>query len=570
MSHQLTLTAKFDDLCREFRQVLETYTSEDTMISALNQLENYRKEEVILKRRIAELETQVATQSKTIDNQNTRLRSVRFSLQSETELKRKTQKERDQYRNKVKVIAKMLDDDPGISKKTPEAIKKQIFSSVNLRSLQLIEETEDTETSMSGTEWDKSEDDLDAVTVKDFNVGPSSNDLDIGSAKDLIVNEVEESFLNVTTVEPLNERIATDFGKKPVSTASLTSRDSKRSSVSSCFSRISQKSILETKKHDFVSKKVVNLREKCNSCGTVIGFMTQSLKCRLCHATVHPSCGVNLPVPCLAPVTTSSSSVRFVTIGKLCPKVRPRVPPILLYCIQELDKRKGSMYVSEPSEAESKRLCDKLLSHKKGAPDLKHLTTSQLCGVVKSFLGRLDEPLITTTLWSDFRRVASTKDKADRINSLEDTLDQLPPPNRETLAMLMKHLQHVLEKSSVGSYHIKRTFAHFVVGNSQRNLPSVEVERQREIQTKLMTCFLEEYTPSCDGGWEKVLNFESCKDALNSTCTVDSELTYDEDKVTVIEKNPRRRSSVPGGTFTSGLIAPLYQISAKSPLKPLY
>lgn len=574
MPRDLTLTAMFDDMYRGIRNVIENTLSEDTLISVFSQLEKYRKENFILQQTLRELESQVSDQKKVIENLNIKLTNVRFSLQKESELRRSTQKERDQYRNKEKVIAKMLENDPYLSNGTPEAIRRQIFSSLHMRNLRLIEEVEDTETSAS--EWEKSEDDLDRDTVKNFDACirkpvTSVNDLDIGSSKDLCLEEVEESFLNVTSLEPLSENIATDFGKQPISTVSLTpSVNSKRSSISSCYSRTSQKSIMELKKHDFVSKKVMVMREKCNSCNSSITLLTQCYKCQLCHATVHSSCRKDLPLPCL-PAVSPAASVRYITVGKLCPKVRPRVPPLLVYCVQELDGRKEPMYVNEVSETESKKLRDKLMAHKKGAPDLKSYSTKQLCGVVKSFLRRLDEPIITTTLWRDFSRVAATKDKTDRINLLEETVDQLPPPNRETLAFLMNHLQHVLEMQYVGSYHLKRTFGPFVVGNSQRNLSSIEMERQKEIQSKLMTCFLEEYTYYCNGGWEKVLNFESCKDALNLTCVPDS-LCTDEtlsEIVTVIEKNPRRRSSILGGSATTGMMTPLKKLS-KSPMKPLF
>lgn len=562
MSHQLSPSAMFDDMCREIRKVLDTFVSEDILISCLAELENYRKEQGIMTSRISSLEDQVEKQDKTIQSLNLRLKNVRLSLQKETELKRRAQKERDQYKNKVSIIAKMLNEDSrnGAS----DEIKRQIFSSViQVRNLKIVEEAEDTETSMSGTEWEKSEDDLDGVTVKDFNVCESSpritdNDLDIGSAKDLRVDEIEESFLNVTTFQPLNEKVATDFGKKPVSTASLTpSLSSKRSSISSCYSRTSQKSIMDVKKHDYVSKKVMNMRERCNCCNGGVAFLTQCYKCRSCHATVHPSCRNNLPLPCL-PSVIPSKTVRFVTIGKLCPKVRPRVPAVLVYCTQELEGRKDQLYVHDISETESKNLRDKLMAHKKGAPDLKTYTTRQLCGVVKSFFRQLDEPLITTTLWREFNRVAATKDKIDRINLLEETLDQLPPPNRETLAFLMKHLQHVLEMERVGCYHLKRTFAPFVVGNSQRNLTSVEIEREKEIQTILMTCFLDEYTEYCNGGWDKVLNYESCKEAMNDmTCIGDCFDDTSSNVVTMVESTRRRRSSIMGGTAETGTFTPL-------------
>ena len=578
MAQQLSAVANLDEIWRNFQRVIGDYhVLEDRMIVLLQKLQDSRTERDVLKKRISDLEYEVTVHKKTIGTQDLKLKNVRLSLQKESEEKRIIQKDRDRYRNKVLIIAKMLDEDPGMSQGTPIAIKRQIYSSIQVRHLQLIEE--DFESSVSGTEY---EDDLDCETTKDFAFmnGTSQTMISNGQpvvsngqpmVNDLQVVEVEEeSFLNLTTLS--SSKVANDLSKKPVSTTSLApSIESKRSSITSC---LSLRSILDQKKHGFVSKKVVSMKDKCNSCGTGLRILTQCYKCQLCHASVHPECREKLPLPCLAAVPTTLTSIRFVTVGKFCPDVRPRVPPVLVYCIQELESRKEQMHVKEVGETESRKLRDKLMAHKKGAPDLRPFSTSQLCGVIRSFLRMLDEPLITVTLWRHFARVAETKGKNERIRLLEDTLDQLLPPNRDTIAFIMKHLQNVLKMDSVQRYHLKRTFGPFIIGYSQKDLLLREMEREKEIQMKLMTLFLEEYDDSCDGGWEKVLEFESCKDALLSVTYVkhanDGVFATDGDFTTVIENNPRRGSSVMGGSAMCEPMTPLKSYHHARTMKPLF
>jgi len=96
-------------------------------------------------------------------------------------------------------------------------------------------------------------------------------------------------------------------------------------------------------------------------------------------------------------------------------------------------------------ESQVKELKDRLLKSRTGLFDLSHYNDIHLiCGVVKDFLRSLSESLLTDGLWKIFASFIDENEydlsKQQKFDSL---IQQLPKPNRDTLAFIILHLQRV-------------------------------------------------------------------------------------------------------------------------------
>ncbi|KAJ8272480.1 hypothetical protein GJAV_G00089590 [Gymnothorax javanicus] len=66
-------------------------------------------------------------------------------------------------------------------------------------------------------------------------------------------------------------------------------------------------------------------------------------------------------------------------------------------------------------------------------------------GALKLFLRELPEPLFTFPLYDDLMAAMKSYDKKQRIHSVKDLVRQLPKPNHDTLKVLFKHLNKVID-----------------------------------------------------------------------------------------------------------------------------
>ena len=66
-----------------------------------------------------------------------------------------------------------------------------------------------------------------------------------------------------------------------------------------------------------------------------------------------------------------------------------------------------------------------------------------ICGVVKDFLRSLSESLLTNALWKSFANAIDEDIESIKEEKIDHLLQQLPKPNRDTLAFLILHLQRV-------------------------------------------------------------------------------------------------------------------------------
>lgn len=95
-------------------------------------------------------------------------------------------------------------------------------------------------------------------------------------------------------------------------------------------------------------------------------------------------------------------------------------------------------------EGQVKDLKERILKSRTGLFDLSHYNDIHLiCGVVKDFLRSLSESLLTNALWKTFANVIEEESDFVKQQSFDALIQQLPKPNRDTLAFMILHLQRV-------------------------------------------------------------------------------------------------------------------------------
>jgi Rac GTPase-activating protein 1 len=95
-------------------------------------------------------------------------------------------------------------------------------------------------------------------------------------------------------------------------------------------------------------------------------------------------------------------------------------------------------------EGQVKELKERLLKSRTGLFDLSHYNDIHLiCGVVKDFLRSLSESLLTDALWKSFASIVEDEFDLIKQQKFDSLIQQLPKPNRDTLAFIILHLQRV-------------------------------------------------------------------------------------------------------------------------------
>jgi len=118
------------------------------------------------------------------------------------------------------------------------------------------------------------------------------------------------------------------------------------------------------------------------------------------------------------------------------------VPSLIQHCVNEVEVRglnTVGLYRVPGPEREVKELKDKFLRGK-GVPNLARYDIFSVCGCLKDFLRSLQEPLIGRWFWRDFDIASQISDSVKRRSEFERIIDELPPPNQDTLAFLILHL----------------------------------------------------------------------------------------------------------------------------------
>jgi Rac GTPase-activating protein 1 len=206
---------------------------------------------------------------------------------------------------------------------------------------------------------------------------------------------------------------------------------------------------INARRHVFEQKKIYNF-VACGPCGIKARWGKILYKCRDCRATAHPDCKDRVPLPCIGLGSVRSTPGKTVqhVLADFTPVHSPMVPGLIVHCINEIEKRgmtEVGLYRVPGSEREVKELKERFLKGK-GCPILARIDVHVLCGCVKDFLRSLREPIIPHSMWLEFVQATGNPDQTDGDAATYQAISKLPPPNRDTLAYIILHLQRVAER----------------------------------------------------------------------------------------------------------------------------
>ncbi|XP_015249857.1 PREDICTED: rac GTPase-activating protein 1-like [Cyprinodon variegatus] len=224
------------------------------------------------------------------------------------------------------------------------------------------------------------------------------------------------------------------------------------------------------KKHHFIPKTVIK-SEFCAPCGRRTKFGKLCLRCQDCRIVTHPECRDNCPLPCNPSALETPNKGTETTLADFAPTSPPRIPALVIYCIKEIERRglhEVGLYRISGHERLVKELKEKLIRGKTLPPLNKVEDINVITGVLKDFLRNLPEPLLTFRLNKVFMDAAEIQDDGNGLALMYQAISELPPPNRDTLACLMIHLQKVSQSvdTKMDLNNLARVFGPTLVGHA--------------------------------------------------------------------------------------------------------
>ncbi|XP_037533602.1 rac GTPase-activating protein 1 [Nematolebias whitei] len=248
----------------------------------------------------------------------------------------------------------------------------------------------------------------------------------------------------------------------------------------------------EKTKHMFLSKTVIR-PETCTLCGKRIRFGKVVVKCRNCRVVAHLECKQKLSDFC----SSSSAATRSQTqdlLEAFAPSTHPRVPQLVVDCVAEIERRglhEKGLYRIPGGERTVKELRDRVLQVKPSLLLSKVQDIHVVCGLLKDFLRRLKEPLVTFRLHRTFME-ASELDEDNRTALLYRVISELPKSNRDTLAFLMLHLHKVMRspQCQMDQNNLARVFGPTIVGHGMSEPTPTTIMRDTTVQPKVMSYLL--------------------------------------------------------------------------------
>ncbi|KAM3592344.1 uncharacterized protein V6R79_016968 [Siganus canaliculatus] len=242
-------------------------------------------------------------------------------------------------------------------------------------------------------------------------------------------------------------------------------------------------------RHVFLSKTVIR-PETCQPCGKRIRFGKMAVKCRNCRAVAHPECKQKLTEGCSVAMTTGSSAPQ-TSLDGFAPAIHPRVPQLVVECVAEIERRgmqERGLYRVPGGERLVKELRDRFIQGKTPLLLGKVHDIHVVCGVLKDFLRRLKEPLITFRLHRTFMEASELVDEDSSTAVLNQAIAELPKANRDTLAFLMLHLHKVMKspQCQMDRNNLARVFGPTIVGHGMSEPSPTTIMRDTNTQPKVI------------------------------------------------------------------------------------
>ncbi|XP_049916317.1 rac GTPase-activating protein 1 [Epinephelus moara] len=274
----------------------------------------------------------------------------------------------------------------------------------------------------------------------------------------------------------------------------------------------------KTLKHVFLSKTVIR-PETCSPCGKRIRFGKMAVKCRNCRAVAHPECKQKLSDSCSAAATTGSSAQQN-SLESFAPLTHPRIPKLMVECVAEIERRgleERGLYRVPGGERLVKELRDRFIQGKTPLMLSKVYDVHVLCGLLKDFLRRLKEPLVTFRLHRTFMEASELADEDNRTAIMFQAIAELPKTNRDTLAFLMLHLHKVMRspQCQMDQNNLARVFGPTIVGHGMSEPTPTTIMSDTNTQPKVVCSMLslpESY-------WRRVLTVQTDQTLSSTTVT---------------------------------------------------
>ncbi|XP_068161513.1 rac GTPase-activating protein 1 isoform X2 [Antennarius striatus] len=264
----------------------------------------------------------------------------------------------------------------------------------------------------------------------------------------------------------------------------------------------------ENLRHVFLSKTVIR-PETCSPCGKRIRFGKMAVKCRNCRVVAHPECKQKVTGSC----TTSGpagGAAQQNSLDGFAPAVHPKVPLLVVQCVAEIERRgleERGLYRVPGGERLVKELRDRFVQGKAPLLLSKVHDIHVVCGLLKDFLRKLKEPLLTFRLHRTFMEAAEVADEDNSAVILYQAIAELPQTNRDTLAFLMLHLHKVMKSPhcQMDQNNLARVFGPTLVGHGMSEPSPTTIMKDTNTQPKVVSRLL----ALPDAYWRSVLSIQT-------------------------------------------------------------
>ncbi|KAK7153925.1 hypothetical protein R3I94_007323 [Phoxinus phoxinus] len=249
----------------------------------------------------------------------------------------------------------------------------------------------------------------------------------------------------------------------------------------------------KTSQHVFQQKTVIR-PETCIPCGKRIRFGKMAVKCRDCRVVSHPECKQLCLEKC-NPNAHGSAQPNEGTLESFAPSTRPRIPSLIVQCVHEIERRgleERGIYRVPGGERLVKELREKYMCGKGLMMLHKVEEVHAVCGLLKDFLRKLKEPLITFKLHKIFMEASEMDEEDKSVETLIKNIKELPKPNKDTLAFLILHLQRVMHSPlcQMDQNNLSRVFGPTIIGHGMLEPSPMTIMRDTNTQPKVVARLL--------------------------------------------------------------------------------
>uniref|UniRef100_A0AAV2L5A0 Rho-GAP domain-containing protein n=1 Tax=Knipowitschia caucasica TaxID=637954 RepID=A0AAV2L5A0_KNICA len=186
-------------------------------------------------------------------------------------------------------------------------------------------------------------------------------------------------------------------------------------------------------------------------------------------------------------------TMRYCSAHRSCPRNShdtPTTPPLPLHQTSLSGLSRG-LYRVPGGDKAVKELKERFLAGKSALNLEKVEDVHVICGLLKDFLRKLPEPLVTFRLHPRFIEAAELEDESGTV-ILYKAISELPPQNQDTLAVILLHLHKVMVSSEchMDQSNLCRVFGPTLIGHALAEPTPSTILRDTASQLKVMSLLL--------------------------------------------------------------------------------